>query len=91
MAATTVFALTRRPRTRQTPTLIKNELEKSYKQILWPHIQQLLKEELHDWTLKPVFKIKIQISGKRYLVQVTVDDTTHAGQVFIWVDRGTSD
>lgn len=85
------FKLIRRPRTRQTPAIIKRELEKAYRQILLPHIKDVLQKELFDWKLKPQFRFKIQISGKRYLVQVIVNTETHAGKVFMWVDRGTAD
>jgi len=88
-----LFQLVRRPRTRQTTEIIKQELLTSYNKMR-PSLQTAMNKELRNRGWRghlPKIYTKVHISGRTYLVEVRVDRRTKAGKIFWWVDQGTMD
>lgn len=84
-----MMTLERWPRTRKTPQLIREELERSYKNLMWPAIEKDFKAVVSSWRDQPRFYYKISISGRLYRFEVKVDARTTGGKHFVWVDQGT--
>lgn len=88
-----MFDLIRRPRTRNTTAIIRQELEQAYRG-MESDVQADYKEELESRGWKgqiPTIKLDVSVSGERYTVGVKIDSNVRANQIFLWVDRGTMD
>ena len=85
-----LMQLERWPRTRKTPQLIRDELKRSYRTIMWPAIERDFKQVVTGWKDKPTFYYKMSVSGRLYRFEVKVDARTTGGKHFVWVDKGTA-
>lgn len=84
-----LFDLVRKPRTRLTPNIIRDEIRKAYETQLWPYVKQEMERPLQGWAVMPEFKHKVSVSGRRYSFSVSVDRRTKMGKIYWWVDQGT--
>lgn len=86
-----IMQLERWPRTRKTPQLIREELERSYASIMWPAMEKDFKKDVSDWVDPPRFYYTMSVSGRLYRFQARVDARTRGGKHYVWVDQGTID
>jgi len=85
-----VLTLVRVPRTRIFNSIIKSELETTYRTKLYPAFVRYMNTILlQGWKELPTYNYKDSVRASRISIYISVDLNTRMGKIFNWSDKGT--